>query len=100
MLFFNIPTMYETTARMSRSMSQVLDLYDRLSNATDDGNRARIVADAFAELGQRYPHLPDLETRTHLSETEIKLTKEIEKLRHQTEQVHKEVLNIAQPKGL
>jgi hypothetical protein len=32
-------------------------------------------------IESRYPHLPDLATRTHLSETELRLQKEIEEVR-------------------
>ena len=61
--------------------ASVIDLYDQLTNAPDDRARARILAQAFEALESRYPHISELATRTHLSETELKLTKEIETVR-------------------
>jgi len=61
--------------------SSVIDLYDRLRTAPDDETRARIIAEAFGTLEERYPHLGDMATRTNLSETELRLIKEIEQLR-------------------
>jgi hypothetical protein len=63
------------------TMTHVLDLYDRLTSATDDRTRGRIIADAFAELELRYSNLSEVATRTHLSETKLKLIKEIEQVR-------------------
>ena len=68
-------------------MSSVIDLYERLSTAEDDKARARIVAEAFEALEDRYPHLSETATRTDLSETELRLTKEIEQVRAETEKV-------------
>nr|BAL53219.1 hypothetical conserved protein [uncultured Gammaproteobacteria bacterium] len=62
-------------------MTQILDLYERLTQAPDERARARVIAEAFAELEARYPHLSDLATRQHLSETELRLLKEIEQVR-------------------
>ncbi len=59
----------------------LIDLYDRLANAPDERTRARVIAEAFEVLESRYPHLPDLATRQNLSETELKLLKEIEQVR-------------------
>jgi len=61
--------------------SSVIDLYDRLRTAPDDETRARIIAEAFETLEERYPHLGDMATRTNLSETELRLIKEIEQVR-------------------
>ena len=69
------------------SAVSVIDLYDRLANAPDERTRAKVIAEAFEMLEARYPHLPDLATRQHLSETELKLSKEIEQVRLATEQV-------------
>ena len=68
-------------------MSSVIDLYERLSTAEDEKARARIVAEAFEALDSRYPHLSETATRTDLSETELRLTKEIEQVRAETEKV-------------
>jgi len=67
--------------REERTMSAVLDLYDRLRHAPDEETRARVIAEAFDLLESRYPHLDYLVTVRHLSETELKLTKEIEAVR-------------------
>ncbi len=71
--------------------ASLIDLYDRLANAPDDRTRARVIAEAFEMLEARYPHLPDLATRQNLSETELKLIKEIELVRRETEQVRAEL---------
>ena len=62
-------------------MTSVIALYERLSAATDDKTRARIIAEAFEALEERYPNLSDVATKTHLSETELRLAKEIEETR-------------------
>ena len=59
----------------------ILDIYDRLTQAPDDRTRARVIAEAFAQLEERYLNLPELATRTQLSETELRLKKEIEQVR-------------------
>ena len=59
----------------------VLDLYDKLRLAPDEEARARLIAHAFSLLEARYPHLDDLVTNRELSETELKLIKEIEQVR-------------------
>jgi len=61
--------------------SSVLELYDRLRTAPNDEARARIIAEAFEALEERYPHLGDMATRAHLRETELRLLKEIEQVR-------------------
>ncbi len=72
-------------------MSSVIDLYERLSTAEDEKARARIVAEAFEALETRYPHLSETATRTDLSETELRLIKEIEQVRAETEKVRAEL---------
>ncbi len=72
-------------------MSSVIDLYERLSTAEDEKARARIVAEAFEALEARYPHLSETATRTDLSETELRLIKEIEQVRTETEKVRAEL---------
>ncbi len=63
------------------NMPHILDIYDRLTQAPDDRARARVIAEAFAQLEERYLNLPELATRKQLSETELRLKKEIEQLR-------------------
>jgi hypothetical protein len=62
-------------------MGTVVELYEALASAPDERARARLIAEAFERLEERYPHLPDLATRQHLRETELRLLKEIEQLR-------------------
>ena len=72
-------------------MTSVIDLYEKLRLAPDETARARIIAKAFEALENRYPHLDYLVTTRHLSETELKLTKEIEQVRLEVEQVRSEL---------
>ena len=62
-------------------MGTVVELYEALASAPDERARARLIAEAFERLEERYPHLQDLATRQHLRETELRLLKEIEQLR-------------------
>ncbi len=62
-------------------MNSAVQLYEALTSAPDDRTRARLIAEAFERLEERYPHLPDLATQGHLRETELRLQKEIEQLR-------------------
>ncbi|BCX88221.1 hypothetical protein MIN45_P0589 [Methylomarinovum tepidoasis] len=71
--------------------SSVLDLYDRLRTAPNDEARARIIAEAFEALEERYPHLGDMATRTDLGKTELRLVKEIEQVRLETETIRSEL---------
>ena len=59
----------------------VVELYEALASAPDERARARLIAEAFERLDERYPHLPDLVTQQDLRETELRLLKEIEQLR-------------------
>ena len=63
------------------AMTSVVALYDALTAAPDERARARVIAEAFERLDERYPHLPDLATRGHVRETELRLQKEIEQVR-------------------
>jgi hypothetical protein len=62
-------------------MKSSVALYEALTSAPDERARARVIAEAFERLEERYPHLPDLATQGHLRETELRLQKEIEQLR-------------------
>ncbi len=61
-------------------MPSVVELYEALASAPDDRARARVIAEAFEQLEDRYPHLPDLATQQHLRETELRLQREIEQV--------------------
>jgi chromosome segregation ATPase len=56
-------------------------LYDAITAAPDERTRARVIAEAFERLEERYPHLPDLATQGDVRETELRLLKEIEQVR-------------------
>jgi predicted nucleic acid-binding Zn-ribbon protein len=75
-------------ALQDAAMTSVIDLYEQLSSAPDDRARARVIAEAFEHMEQRYPEVTDLATGTALRETELRLQKEIEQLRGE---VHKEI---------
>ena len=62
-------------------------LYEALTTAPDDRARARVIAEAFERLEERYPHLPELATQAHVRESELRLQKEIEQVRAEIEQV-------------
>lgn len=76
-------------------MSSVVELYEALSTAPDDRTRARVIAEAFERLEDRYPHLPELATQGHVRESELRLQKEIEQvqanLKLEIEQVRAEL---------
>lgn len=57
-----------------------LHLYEQLTEAQDDKTRARVIAEAFGQLEEHYPHLKDLATQSHLRETELRLQKEIKEV--------------------
>lgn len=58
-----------------------LHLYEKLNEAANDKERSKAIVDAFSELEERYPNLKDAATRLDLSETELRLQKEIEQVR-------------------
>jgi chromosome segregation ATPase len=62
-------------------MSSSVALYEALTSAPDDRTRARVIAEAFERLEERYPHLPELATEGHVRESELRLKKEIEQVR-------------------
>ena len=74
-------------------MSSSVALYEALTSAPDDRARARVIAEAFERLEERYPHLPELATKQHLRETELRLQREIEQVRADL------TLQIEQPRG-
>jgi hypothetical protein len=82
-------------------MTSSVALYEALTSAPDERTRARVIAEAFERLEERYPHLPDLATQAHLRETELRLQKEIEQIRAELkadiEQIRAELkANVAQ----
>ena len=75
---------------MSNTAS-VIDLYDSLLSAQDDRTRARIIANAFERLEDRYPELKDMATASGVRESELRLQKEIEQTRLRIEEVRAEL---------
>ena len=61
-------------------MSAALRLYEQLSEATDDKTRARLIAEAFDALEDRFPQISDLATQGHVREGELRLQKEIKEV--------------------
>jgi DNA repair exonuclease SbcCD ATPase subunit len=55
-----------------------LHLYEKLNDAHDDKARSKAIVEAFSELEERYPDLKETATKRDLSETELRLQKEIE----------------------
>jgi wyosine [tRNA(Phe)-imidazoG37] synthetase (radical SAM superfamily) len=68
-------------------MSAALRLYEQLTEAKDDKTRARLIAEAFDELEDRFPQLADLATQGHVRESELRLQKEIEVVRKEIKEV-------------
>ncbi|MEA1050387.1 DUF1640 domain-containing protein [Lamprobacter modestohalophilus] len=62
-------------------MTSSVALYEALTNASDERSRARLIAEAFERLEERYPQLPDLATQADVRESELRLRHEIEQLR-------------------
>jgi len=62
-------------------MGSAVELYEKLASAPDEKTRARLIAEAFERMEERYPEITDPDTRTQLSETELRLQKEIEQIR-------------------
>lgn len=71
--------------------ASIIDLYDSLLAAEDERARARIIANAFERLEDRYPELKDMVTASGLRETELRLQKEIEQMRLRIEEVRSEL---------
>ncbi len=61
-------------------MNSSVALYEALTSAPDDRARARVIAEAFERLEERYPHLPELATQGHVRESELRLQKEIKEV--------------------
>ncbi|GAB4365839.1 MAG: hypothetical protein Kow0060_23390 [Methylohalobius crimeensis] len=86
-------------------MTSVIQFYEQLSSAPDDKTRARLIAEAFERMEERYPEVRDLATQSGLNETELRLQKEIEivrkeiaeaegRLAKEIETVRKEIVEI------
>jgi C4-dicarboxylate-specific signal transduction histidine kinase len=72
-------------------MSVALRLYEQLSEAQDDKTRARLIAEAFAQLEDHYPPVKDLATQGQVRETELRLQKEIKEVEAKLQKEIREV---------
>ncbi len=64
-------------------MAVALRLYEQLTAAQDDQTRARLIAEAFEEMENRYPQIKDMATQEHVRVTELRLVREIELIRQE-----------------
>ncbi len=78
----------------------VIELYEKLSYAPDDKTRARIIAEAFETLEERYPQSSDVATRQKLRETELRLFKEIDQVRLEIKAVEIRLTQAIHPQTL
>ncbi len=58
-------------------MNVALRVYEQLTDAGEDKVRARVIADGFEQMEERYAPLRDTATQGQLRETELRLQKEI-----------------------
>ena len=79
-------------------MSAALKLYEQLTEAPDDKTRARLIAEAFDALENRFPQLADIATQGHVRESELRLQKEIKevegRLQREIKEVQKEIREV------
>ncbi|MFB6359179.1 MAG: hypothetical protein ABEJ96_09350 [Thiohalorhabdaceae bacterium] len=85
-------------------MTSSVELYEKLRTAPDDQTRAKLIAEAFENVEERYPEITDLATASQVRESELRLQKEIEQVRAELkteiEQVRAELkTDIAQTKS-
>ena len=66
-------------------MGYALKIYEAFREYGEE--KARILAEAFEELEKRYPQILDMVTKRDLTETELKLTKEIEQVRKEMKEM-------------
>ena len=68
-------------------MNVALRVYEQLTDAGEDKVRARVIADGFEQMEERYGPLRDTATQGQLRETELRLQKEIESVRLEIREV-------------
>jgi hypothetical protein len=68
-------------------MSVALRLYEQLTDAGEDKQRAKAIADAIEQLEGRMPDTRELATHGHVRESELRLQKEIEGVRLEIKEV-------------
>jgi len=72
-------------------MSVALRLYEQLTEAGEDKTRAKLIAEAFEHLEDRYPQLKDVATQGQVRETELRLQKEIKEVESRLQMEIKQV---------
>lgn len=72
-------------------MGIALRLYENLTEAGEDKGRARLIAEAFEQLEDRYPEIKELATQSHVRESELRLQKEIKEVEGRLQLEIKEV---------
>lgn len=72
-------------------MGVALKLYEQLTDAGEDKERARLIAEAFEVLETRYPEFKDMATQGHVRESELRLQKEIKEVDGRLQKEIKEV---------
>ncbi|WNV05362.1 hypothetical protein RP726_02860 [Candidatus Methylospira mobilis] len=72
-------------------MSVALRLYEQLTEAPDERTKARLIAEAFEQLEERYPQLKGVATQSQVRETELRLQKEIKEVEARLAREIKEV---------
>lgn len=72
-------------------MSVALRLYEQLTEAGEDKTRARLIAEAFEQLEERYPNLKEIATEGHVRESELRLQKEIKEVEGRLQKEIREV---------
>ena len=66
-------------------MGYALKLYEAFREYGEE--KAKLLAEAFEEIEKRYPQIKEMATKTDLSETELRLVKEIEQTRKEIKEV-------------
>ena len=66
-------------------MGYAIKIYEAFREYGEE--KAKVIAEAFEELDKRYPQIRDMATKTDLSETELRLMKEIELTRKEIKEV-------------
>ncbi|MFZ4702177.1 MAG: hypothetical protein ACOYMG_19210, partial [Candidatus Methylumidiphilus sp.] len=72
-------------------MSVALRLYEQLTEAGEDKTRAKLIAEAFEQVEERYPNLKDIATQGHVRESELRLQKEIKEVEGRLQKEIREV---------
>jgi len=72
-------------------MSVALRLYEQLTDAGEDKQRAKVIADAIEQIEERMPDGRDLATQGHVRESELRLQKEIKEVEGRLQKEIKEV---------